>query len=108
MFLNFSDSILILQIYWPHNKKCNLDDLILYLAQKTIITEGLNASLEEWNSQVSDKRGKVWHNGLKKNNLTYILASSYSSKYSLRNIDFTFSNIERRNAETICFDTSDY
>ncbi|CAF3395743.1 unnamed protein product [Rotaria socialis] len=105
---NLSDPIRIIGIYWPQGQERNLDDLSPYITQETIITGDFNASLEEWNSTASDKRGKILKEWIEKNNLTYIPSSSHSSKRSKRNIDLTFSNIDGINAETMFFGTSDH
>ena len=105
---NLSDPIRTIGIYWPHSQERNLDDLCSYITQETIITGDFNASLEEWNCPVSDKRGRILKEWIEKNNLIYIPASSHSSKRSLRNIDHTYSNIDGISAETIRFGTSDH
>ena len=105
---NLSDPLRIIGIYWPHSQERNLDDLCSYITQETIINGDFNASLEEWNSPVSDKRGRILKEWIEKNNLTYIPASSHSSKRSLRNIDHTYSNVDEISAETIRFGTSDH
>ena len=104
---NLSDPIRIIGIYRIHGQEHSLDDLSPYIIQGTIITGDFNASLEEWNSTESDKRGKILKEWRKKN-LTYIPSSSHSSKRSQRNIDLTFSNIDGINAETTLFGTSDH
>ena len=105
---SLSNPIRIIGIYWLHGQERNLDDLCSYITQETIITGDFNASLEDWNSPVSDKRGKILKEWIEKNNLTYIPSTSHSSKRSLRNIDHSFSNIDGISAETILLGTSDH
>ncbi|CAF4909524.1 unnamed protein product [Rotaria sp. Silwood1] len=56
---DLSDPIRIIGIYWPQGQERDLDDLNSYITQETIITGNFNASLEEWNSPASNKRGKI-------------------------------------------------
>ena len=63
---NLSDPIRIIGIYWPHGQERNLDDLCSYITQETIITRDFNPSLEDWNSPVSDKRGKILKESIEK------------------------------------------
>jgi hypothetical protein len=74
----------------------------------TIITGDFNASLKEWNSPSTDRRGEYVKEWMDENNLNYIPSTSHSSKRSLRNIDLSFSNITTISCETMHFGSSDH
>ena len=78
------------------------------MTQETIIPGDFNASLEDWNSPVSDKHDRILKEWIEKNYFLCMPSSSCSLKRSLRNINSTFSNIDGINAETILFGTSDH
>ena len=42
-----SEPVRIIGIYWPHSQKRELDDLLPYLTEGTILTGGFNAAVEE-------------------------------------------------------------
>ena len=104
----FSEAIRIIAIYWPAGQKRNLDDLETYIIENTIITGDFNASVKEWGSISSDKRGRELKEWVEKNNLYYISSTAHSSKRSNRNIDLTFTNIGETKGETLNMGTSDH
>jgi hypothetical protein len=103
-----SETIRIIAIYWPAGQTRNLEDLEPYIVENTIITGDFNASIKEWGSTSSDKRGRMLKEWVEKNNLCYIPSTSHSSKRSDRNIDLSFTNIGETKAETLRMGTSDH
>ncbi len=74
----------------------------------TIITGDFNATVKEWGSPLTDKRGARVKEWMEENNLSYIPSTTYSSKRSMRNIDLSFSNMTAISCETIHVGTSDH
>jgi hypothetical protein len=103
-----SETIRIIAIYWPAGQTRNLEDLEPYIVENTIITGDFNASIKEWGSTSSDKRGRNLKEWVEKNNLCYIPSTSHSSKRSDRNIDLSFTDIGETKAETLRMGTSDH
>ncbi|CAF4734244.1 unnamed protein product, partial [Rotaria socialis] len=73
-----------------------------------ILSGDFNATVKEWNSPVTDKRGAHVKEWINESNLNYIPSTSNSSKRSLRNIDLSFSNMSTISSETLFFGTSDH
>ncbi|CAF4670023.1 unnamed protein product, partial [Rotaria magnacalcarata] len=89
-----SETIRVIAIYWPAGQIMMLEDLEPYIIENTIITGDFNASIKEWGSESSDKRGRNLKKWVEKNNLCYIPSTLHSSKRSNRNIDLSFTNID--------------
>ncbi|CAF3321861.1 unnamed protein product [Rotaria sp. Silwood2] len=106
--LGLSEPLRIIGIYWPASQHINLDDLLCYVVQGTIISGDFNATVKEWNSPVTDRRGALVKEWIEENNLKYIPTTAHTSKRSLRNIDLAFSNINNVSSETLYFGTSDH
>ena len=106
--LGLSEPIRIIGIYWPNSQKRNLDDILPFMIEGTIITGDFNATVKEWNSPLTDKRGLYVKEWMNENNLSYIPSTSHSSKRSLRNIDLSFSNITAISCETMLLGSSDH
>jgi len=103
-----SETVRIIAIYWPAGQTRALEELEPYIIENTIITGDFNASIKEWGSESSDKRGRNLKEWVEKNNLCYIPSTSHSSKRSNRNIDLTFTNIGGTRVETLKIGTSDH
>ncbi|CAF2937533.1 unnamed protein product [Rotaria sp. Silwood2] len=67
-----SEPVRIIGIYWPNSQKRNLDDILPFIVEGTILTGDFNATVREWNSPVTDKRGLVLKDWIEENNLKYI------------------------------------
>lgn len=106
--IGLSESVRIIGIYWPHSQKRNLDDILPFLGENTILMGDFNATVKEWLSPITDKRGEYVKEWICENHLNYIPSTSHSSKRSLRNIDLSFSNITDISCETLHFGTSDH
>ena len=106
--IGLSEVVRIIGIYWPNSQKRNLDEIIPFLGVNTILIGDFNATVREWNSPLTDKRGEDVKEWIEENNLNYIPSSSHSSKRSLRNIDLSFSNITNISCETLHFGSSDH
>ncbi|CAF1676583.1 unnamed protein product [Rotaria magnacalcarata] len=103
-----SESVRIIGIYWPNSQKRNLDDILPLIVEGTILTGDFNATVREWSSPATDKRGAVVKDWIEENNLKYIPSTSHSSKRSMRNIDLSFSNMTTISCETLHLGTSDH
>lgn len=103
-----TESIRIIAIYWPASQIRRLENLEQYVTDNTTITGDFNASIKEWGSASSDRRGRELKEWIEKNNLCYIPSASHSSKSSNRNIDLAFTNIEKVRGETLKSGTSDH
>jgi hypothetical protein len=103
-----SEPVRIIGIYWPTSQQRDLDDILPYLVEGTILTGDFNATVKEWNSPLTDKRGASVKEWIEENNLNYIPSTSHTSKRSLRNIDLSFSNSVDISSETLHFGTSDH
>lgn len=103
-----SEPARIIGIYWPASQQRDLDDILPYVNNGTIISGDFNATVKEWNSPITDKRGVYVKEWVNENNLNYIPSTSHSSKRSLRNIDLSFSNMSTISSETLLLGTSDH
>ncbi|CAF2106824.1 unnamed protein product [Rotaria magnacalcarata] len=103
-----SETIRVIAIYCPAGQIMMLEDLEPYIIENTIITGDFNASIKEWGSESSDKRGRNLKKWVEKNNLCYIPSTLHSSKRSNRNIDLSFTNIDEVRGETLKMGTSDH
>ncbi|CAF2078904.1 unnamed protein product [Rotaria magnacalcarata] len=103
-----SEPVRIIGIYWPNSQKRNLDDILPLIVEGTILTGDFNATVREWSSPATDKRGAVVKDWIEENNLKYIPSTSHSSKRSMRNIDLSFSNMTTISCETLHLGTSDH
>jgi len=63
-----SEPVRIIVIYWPNSQNRNLDDILSFTMQGTILSGNFNATVKERNSLSTDKRGTF----MKENNLNYI------------------------------------
>ena len=88
--LGLSEQLRIIGVYWPQSQRRNLDDILPFVVDGTILLGDFNASVKEWGSPSTDKRGACLKEWIEENNLFYILSTSHSSKRSLRNIDLIF------------------
>ncbi|CAF3405870.1 unnamed protein product [Rotaria socialis] len=103
-----SEPVRIIGIYWPTSQQRDLDEILSYVVEGTILSGDFNATVKEWNSPVTDKRGAHVKEWINESNLNYIPSTSNSSKRSLRNIDLSFSNMSTISSETLFFGTSDH
>lgn len=103
-----SESFRLIAIYWPASQKRSLEDLGSFIIENTIITGDFNAAVQEWGSDVTDRRGKELAKWIEANNLCYTLTNTNSSKRSTRNIDLTFTNMGEVKEETLNVGTSDH
>ena len=103
-----SESVRVIAIYWPAVQVRDLEALESFLVENTVITGDFNASVKEWGSESSDKRGRRLKEWIEKNSLHYVESTSHSSKRSSRNIDLTFTNIGGTKAETLNIGSSDH
>jgi len=106
--VGLSEPVRVIGIYWPASQKRDLDDILPYVVEGTILTGDFNATVKEWNSPSTDKRGAYVKGWIEENNLNYIVSTSHTSKRSLRNIDLSFSNNVDISSETLHFGTSDH
>ena len=106
--LGLSEPVRIIGIYWPHSQTRNLNDILPFILNNTIITGDFNAAVKEWDSPSTDGRGASLKEWIEENNLTYIPSTAHTSKRSLRNIDLTFTNMTAISCETLHFGTSDH
>lgn len=53
-----SESFRLIAIYWPASQKRSLEDLESFIIENTIITGDFNAAVQEWGSDLTDKREK--------------------------------------------------
>ena len=105
---DLSETTRIMAIYWPICQTRNLEDLEPYIIENTIITGDFNASIQEWDSNSSDKRGRNLKEWVEKIISVTFHQRHHSSKRSKRNIDLTFTNIEETRGETLRMGTSDH
>ena len=103
-----SEPVRIIGIYWPTSQERDLDDILHYVVEGTILTGDFNATVKEWNRPLIDKRGRRVKKWIEENNLNYIPSTFHTSKRSLRNIDLAFSNIIAISSETLHNGTSDH
>jgi hypothetical protein len=106
--IGLSEPLRIIGVYWPQSQRRNLDDILPFVIDGTILLGDFNASVKEWGSPSTDKRGACLKEWIEENNLFYIPSTSHSSKRSLRNIDLTFSNMDGMSCATMHFGTSDH
>lgn len=106
--IGISEQIRIIGIYWPSKQKRDLDEILPFIVEGTIITGDFNATVKEWNSPATDNRGAYVRDWIEENNLSYIPSTYHSSKRSKRNIDLSFTNITNISCETIHFGSSDH
>ena len=78
-----SEPVRIIGIYWPTSQERDLDDILHYVVESTILTGDFNATVKEWNSPLIDKRGRRVKEWSEENNLNYIPSTSHTSKRSL-------------------------
>ena len=79
-----SEPMRIIGIYWPNSQRRNLDDILPYVIEGSVITGDFNATVKEWNSPKTDKRGTQVKEWMEDNNLNYIPSTSHTSKRSRR------------------------
>ena len=103
-----NESLRVIGMYWPESHQRNIDEITPYITKNTIISGDFNASVAQWNSSKTDKRGAIIKQWSENNNVMYIQGTINSSKRSDRNIDFTFSTVEGITGETIEFGSSDH
>jgi hypothetical protein len=103
-----SEPLRVIGVYWPNSQMRDINELSPYIIQNTIISGDFNASVAQWNSPKTDKRGQEILDWSDKNLLTYIAGTTNSSKRSQRNIDLTFTNFPGVKGETLNFGTSDH
>ena len=78
-----SEPVRIIGIYWPTSQERDLDDILHYVVEGTILTGDFNATVKEWNSVLIDKRGRRVTEWVEENNFNYIPSTSHTSKRSL-------------------------
>ncbi|CAF2035842.1 unnamed protein product [Rotaria magnacalcarata] len=105
---DLSQPIRIIGIYWPTSQQRDLDEILPYVVDGTILSGDFNATVKEWNSPITDRRGAHVKEWINESNLDYIPSTSNSSKRFLRNIDSSFSNMSTISSETLFFGTSDH
>ncbi|CAF1149432.1 unnamed protein product [Rotaria sordida] len=49
-----SEPMRIIGIYWPTSQQRDLDDILPYVVEGTILTDDFNATVKEWNSPLTD------------------------------------------------------
>ncbi|CAF2046641.1 unnamed protein product [Rotaria magnacalcarata] len=103
-----SEPVRIIGIYWPTSQQRDLDEIQPFVIEGTILSGDFNATVKEWNSPITDRRGACVREWINENNLNYITPTTNTSKRSLRNIDLSFSNMSTISSETLCFGTSDH
>ncbi|CAF4495982.1 unnamed protein product, partial [Rotaria magnacalcarata] len=96
-----SEPIRIIGIYWPTSQQRDLDEILPYVVDGTILSGDFNATVKEWNSPITDRRGAHVKEWINESNLDYIPLTSNSSKRSLRNIDLSFSNMSTISSEAL-------
>ena len=75
---DLSEPVRIIGIYWPTSQDHDLDDIVHYVVEGTILTDDFNATVKEWNSPLIDKRGRREKQWIEENNLNYIPSTSYT------------------------------
>lgn len=103
-----TESVRLIAIYWPASQRRRLEDLNPFIIENTIITGDFNATINEWGSELTDRRGRYLKEWVERNTLCYIPTTSHSSKRSNRNIDLTFTNMGEVRGETMHVGTSDH
>jgi hypothetical protein len=103
-----NEPLRVIGIYWPDSQKRDINDVVPFITNNTIVAGDFNAAVTEWNSPKTDKRGEIMKKWSEENNLQYIQCTGNSSKRSTRNIDFTFANFTGITGETLEFGTSDH
>ena len=98
----------VIGIYWPESQKRDINEISAFISKNTIIAGDFNATVKEWNSPKTDKRGEIIKTWSEVNNLRYIHGTTNSSRRSDRNIDLTFTNLQGITGETKDFGTSDH
>ena len=106
--IGLSEPVRIIGIYWTNSQQRNLDDILPFLTEGTIVSGDFNATVKEWDSPLTDKRGLYVKEWIHENNLRYIPSISHLSKRSLRHIDLSFLNIPVISCETVLFGSSDH
>lgn len=103
-----TESVRLIAIYWPASQRRRLEDLEPFINENTILTGDFNASIKEWGSTTTDRRGRELKEWVEENSLYYIPTTAHSSKRSKRNIDLTFTNMGEVRGETMNVGTSDH
>lgn len=98
----------VIGIYWPKSQKRDINEISALITKNTVIAGDFNASVKEWNSPKTDKRGEIIKSWSEENSLRYIHGTTNSSRRSDRNIDFTFTNLEGITGETKKFGSNDH
>ena len=106
--MSLSEPIRIIGIYWPHCQHRNLDELIPFITERTILTGDFNASVQDWNIPSTDAGGNRLKKWIDKCNLIFIPGTKNSSKRSARHIDLVFTNVFDAKAETWLMGSSDH
>ncbi|CAF3826781.1 unnamed protein product [Rotaria sp. Silwood1] len=101
-----SEPVRIIGIYWSTSQQPDLDDVLPYVVEGTILSRDFKATVKEWNCPNTDRRGAHVKKWVNENNLNYIPSTTHSSKRSLRNIDLSFSNMSAISSESLCLGTS--
>ena len=79
-----SEPVRIIGIHWFSSQERDLDDILHYVVEGTILTGDFNATVKEWNSPLIDKRGRRVKEWIEENNLNCIPSTSHTLKRSLR------------------------
>lgn len=103
-----NEPLRVIGIYWPEKQKRDINEISKLITENTIIAGDFNASVRQWNSPATDKRGEIVEKWCRDNHLEYIEGTKNSSKRSLRNIDFTFANLPGITGETLDVGSSDH
>jgi len=103
-----NEPLRVIGIYWPDSQKRDINEISNFVTNNTIIAGDFNASVRQWNSPTTDRRGEIVEKWCKVNHLDYIEGTKNSSKRSDRNIDFTFTNFPGITGETYEFGSSDH
>ncbi|CAF4697771.1 unnamed protein product, partial [Rotaria magnacalcarata] len=90
-----SEPVRIIGIYWPTSQQRDLDEILSYVVEGTILSGDFNATVKEWNSPVTDKRGAHVKEWINESNLNYIPSTSNSSKRSLPNIQTSYDKSDK-------------
>ncbi|UJR07208.1 hypothetical protein I4U23_011496 [Adineta vaga] len=103
-----NEPLCVIGVYWPDSQKRDIEEISQFITKNTIIAGDFNASVKQWNSPNTDKRGEILEKWCTENNLEYIEGTMNSSKRSKCNIDFSFTNFPGITGETLEFGTSDH
>lgn len=103
-----SEPMRVIGIHWPSGQRRDLDDLLPYVIEGSVITGDFNTTVEEWNSPRTDKRGARVKEWMEENNFSYLPSTAHTSKRSERNIDLSLSNSLVISTETLHVRTSDH